>query len=108
MEHDPSGVITQRLTLASHRCGFSTPHHGLILKLIQAGKPTQNSDIESFNGKFRDECLNEYWFRGLSHARGLMSLWRMDYNESRPTQLWVAWLLLSLQRQQERHETAVI
>ncbi|EPW6755008.1 IS3 family transposase [Vibrio parahaemolyticus] len=58
--------------------------HGVILKLIQAGKPTQNAYIESFNGKFRDECLNEHWIRDLSHARDLISLWRMDYNENRP------------------------
>lgn len=58
--------------------------HSVILKLIQAGKPTQNAYIESFNGKFRDECLNEHWFRDLSHARDLISLWRMDYNENRP------------------------
>ncbi|WP_371318608.1 IS3 family transposase [Vibrio fluvialis] len=58
--------------------------HGVILKLIQAGKPTQNAYIESFNGKFRDECLNEHWFRDLSHTRDLISLWRMDYNENRP------------------------
>ncbi|MFH4676218.1 IS3 family transposase [Vibrio alginolyticus] len=58
--------------------------HGVILKLIQAGKPTQNAYIESFNGKFRDECLNEHWFRDLSHARDLISLWRMAYNENRP------------------------
>lgn len=58
--------------------------HGVVLKLIQAGKPTQNAYIESFNGKFRDECLNEHWFRDLSHARELISSWRMDYNENRP------------------------
>ncbi|WP_415671465.1 IS3 family transposase [Vibrio parahaemolyticus] len=58
--------------------------HGVIFKLIQAGKPTQNAYIESFNGKFRDECLNEHWFRDLSHARELISIWRMDYNENRP------------------------
>lgn len=58
--------------------------HGVVLKLIQAGKPTQNAYIESFNGKFRDECLNEHWFRDLNHARELISCWRMDYNENRP------------------------
>ncbi|PSU11134.1 IS3 family transposase [Photobacterium ganghwense] len=58
--------------------------HGVILKLIQAGKPTQNAYIESFNGKFRDECLNEHLFRDLSHARKLISDWRIDYDESRP------------------------
>lgn len=58
--------------------------HGVKLKLIQAGKPTQNAYIESFNGKFRDECLNEHWFRDLHHAREIISAWRLDYNESRP------------------------
>ncbi|MGR5144895.1 integrase core domain-containing protein, partial [Photobacterium sp. DNB23_23_1] len=38
----------------------------------------------SFNGKFRDECLNEHLFRDLSHARKLISDWRIDYNENRP------------------------
>src|SRR5690606_19894428 len=46
--------------------------HGVELKLIQPGKPTQNGYIESFNGKFRDECLNEHWFRDLAHARELI------------------------------------
>jgi putative transposase len=52
--------------------------------LIQAGKPTQNAYIESFNGKLRDECLNEHWFRDLRDARGIISAWRRDYNEQRP------------------------
>ncbi|WP_407939248.1 IS3 family transposase [Microbulbifer thermotolerans] len=58
--------------------------NGVDLKLIQPGRPTQNGYIESFNGKFRDECLNEHWFRDLAHARGLISQWRQDYNEQRP------------------------
>ena len=58
--------------------------HGVRLKLIQAGKPTQNAYIESFNGKFRDECLNEHWFRSLEHARAVIGIWRHDYNEHRP------------------------
>ena len=58
--------------------------HGVELKLIQPGKPTQNAYIESFNGKFRDECLNEHWFRSLDHARAVLSTWRQDYNENRP------------------------
>lgn len=44
----------------------------------------QNGYIESFNGKFRDECLNEHWFEDLAHARRLISEWRVDYNEQRP------------------------
>ncbi len=54
------------------------------LRLIEAGKPTQNAYIESFNGKFRDECLNEHWFHSLAEARAVVSSWRGDYNESRP------------------------
>lgn len=58
--------------------------HGVQLKLIQPGKPTQNAYIESFNGKFRDECLNEHWFQSLAHARTIIQSWRKDYNEERP------------------------
>ena len=52
--------------------------------LIQPGKPTQNAYIESFNGKFRDECLNENWFESLAQARETIAIWRQDYNEVRP------------------------
>ncbi|HDM8292221.1 IS3-like element ISYen3 family transposase [Yersinia enterocolitica] len=58
--------------------------HGVELRLIQPGKPTQNGFIESFNGRFRDECLNEHWFSDVSHARKTISEWRQDYNECRP------------------------
>jgi putative transposase len=57
---------------------------GVALRLIQAGKPTQNAYIESFNGKFRDECLNEHWFRSLAEARAIVAAWRKDYNQHRP------------------------
>ncbi len=52
--------------------------------LIQPGHPMQNGYIESFNGKFRDECLNEQWFDSLPQARSTISTWRQDYNEVRP------------------------
>lgn len=58
--------------------------NGVQLKLIQPGKPTQNAYIESFNGRFRDECLNEHWFTSLAEARVLVAAWRRDYNENRP------------------------
>ena len=58
--------------------------HGVQLKLIQAGKPTQNAFIESFNGRFRDECLNDHWFTSLPQARILITAWRRDYNQHRP------------------------
>ncbi len=44
----------------------------------------QNGYIESFNGKFRDECLNEHWFETLHQARSTIAIWRQDYNEVRP------------------------
>jgi putative transposase len=52
--------------------------------LNDAGTPTQNAYIESFNGKFRDECLNEQWFETLAQARQEIARWRRDYNEVRP------------------------
>ena len=57
---------------------------GVDLKLIAAGKPTQNAYIESFNRKFRDECLNDHYFSNLAHARAVIAAWRRDYNEARP------------------------
>jgi len=51
---------------------------------IQPGKPVQNSFIESFNGRFRDECLNASWFENLADARHKIEAWRVDYNQHRP------------------------
>jgi len=58
--------------------------HGVRHILIQPGRPMQNGYIESFNGKFRDECLNEHWFESLPQARSTIAAWRQDYNEVRP------------------------
>ena len=52
--------------------------------LIQPGKPVQNAFVESFNGKFRDECLNQSWFVSLADARREIGRWRLDYNRVRP------------------------
>ena len=57
---------------------------GLTLRLIELGKPTQNAYVESFNGRFRDECLNEHWFTSLAHAQAVIEAWRREYNEERP------------------------
>ena len=54
------------------------------LRFIQPGKPTQNAYIESFNGKFRDECLNDNVFVSLSSAQKIIETWRQDYNLERP------------------------
>jgi putative transposase len=57
---------------------------GVALQFIQPGKPIQNAFAESFNGRFRDECLNENWFLSLVDARRTIEAWRMDYNVARP------------------------
>jgi putative transposase len=56
----------------------------VTLRLIAPGKPTQNAYVESFNGRFRDECLNEHWFTSLAHAEAVIEAWRREYNEERP------------------------
>ena len=67
----------QALDLWSYECGVQ-------LQFIEPGRPMQNGHCESFNGKFRDECLNEHWFGSLDHAREIIEKWRVDYNECRP------------------------
>ncbi len=54
------------------------------LKFIEPVKPVQNAYIESFNGKFRDECLNQHWFLILDDAKKEIEKWRRDYNQNRP------------------------
>lgn len=54
------------------------------LSFIRPGKPNENAYIESFNGKFRDECLNEHWFITMEQARCIIEEWRIEYNTERP------------------------
>jgi putative transposase len=63
--------------------------HGIQLDFIRPGKPVENAVIESFNGRFRDECLNAQVFISLADARQKIEAWRIDYNEHRPA--WFAW-----------------
>ena len=58
--------------------------NGVKISFIDPGKPVQNAYIESFNGKFRDECLDANWFTCLEHARLTIEVWRHDYNHHRP------------------------
>ena len=58
--------------------------HGVELAFIRPGKPVENCFVESFNGKFRDECLNLHWFVSRDEARRCIEAWRVDYNEVRP------------------------
>ena len=57
---------------------------GVKIEFSRPGKPTDNAIVESFNGTFRDECLNAHWFDSLEDARMLIEGWRIEYNESRP------------------------
>lgn len=70
-------LISQNLEIWAYQ-------NNVQLKFIEPGKPVQNAYIESFNGKFRDECLNQHWFLNLEEARKEIALWRKDYNENRP------------------------
>jgi putative transposase len=63
---------------------FWSKESGVRLGFIQPGKPTQNAFIESLNGKFRNECLNQHWFRTLDEAREEIDRWREHYNNVRP------------------------
>jgi transposase InsO family protein len=57
---------------------------GIALKLIEPGKPNQDAYVESFNGRLRDECLNEHWFTSLPHAQAVIDTWRREDNEEKP------------------------
>jgi putative transposase len=54
------------------------------LRFIRPGKPIENAYVESFNGKFRDECLNEHWFLSVAEAQQIIEAWRVDDNTVRP------------------------
>lgn len=57
--------------------------HHVTLDFSRPGKPTDNAYIESFNGSFRDECLNAHWFMSIEDAKEKIEIWRCDYNEFR-------------------------
>ena len=58
--------------------------NGVKLFFIDPGKPMQNGSIEGFNGRFREECLDQCWFTSLAEARWIIEAWRVDYNQHRP------------------------
>jgi putative transposase len=59
-------------------------HNGVQLEFSRPGKPTDNAFAESFNGRLRDECLNQHWFASLEEARQIIEAWRVEYNTERP------------------------
>jgi putative transposase len=58
--------------------------NGIALDFSRPGKPSDNAFIEAFNGRFRQECLNENWFLSLEDARDKVEMWRKEYNKHRP------------------------
>lgn len=81
----PKSIVCDNGTeMTSKAMFFWSRAKGVPLNFIQPGKPTQNAFVESFNGKFRDSCLNQHWFRSLTEARSIIDEWRVHYNEVRP------------------------
>src|SRR5215467_5742262 len=68
----------------SRAMGAWCEQRNVMLRFIDPGKPMQNGYVESFNGRFRDECLNANWFLSLAQARTTIESWRCDYNGERP------------------------
>ncbi len=58
--------------------------NGVKLEFSRPGKPTDNAFIESFNGRLRQECLQQNWFLSLDDVRQIVEAWREDYNDKRP------------------------
>ncbi|QDQ88131.1 IS3 family transposase [Alcaligenaceae bacterium SJ-26] len=81
----PKAIRTDNGKEFCGRAMLSWAHdRNIKLFLIEPGKPNQNAYIESFNGRLRDECLNEHWFTNLPQAKVIIEAWRRQYNEERP------------------------
>ncbi len=78
---DQAGLLAASVTKSSRGL---TENQDLDLALIEPGKPWQNGLNESFNGKFRDECLSMEWLRCRAEARVVIEEWRLHYNSVRP------------------------
>lgn len=80
----PKQIICDNGTeLTSKAMFFGSEESRVHLGFIQPGKPTQNAFVESLNGKFRNECLNQHWFRSIQEARQKINAWREHYNYQR-------------------------
>jgi putative transposase len=81
----PLMVVSDNGTeLTSHAMLRWQEERAVLWHYIAPGKPQQNGFVESFNGRFRDECLNEHLFSSLASARRIIERWRIDYNTERP------------------------
>ena len=81
----PAVIVSDNGTeLTSHAILRWQEERGVLWHYIAPGKPQQNGFVESFNGRFRDECLNEHLFGSLASARQIIEAWRIDFNTERP------------------------
>ena len=81
----PAMIVSDNGTeLTSHAILRWQEERGVLWHYIAPGKPQQNGFVESFNGRLRDECLNEHLFSSLAAARQIIEAWRIDYNVERP------------------------
>ena len=81
----PGKIVCDKGTeFTSKAMFFWQKQTGVELGFIQPGKPTQNTFVESLNGKFRNECLNQHWFKDIDDARTEIELWRNHNNHERP------------------------
>ena len=81
----PAMIVSDNGTeLTSHAILRWQEERGVLWHYIAPGKPQQNGFVESFNGRFRDECLNEHLFSSPAAAREIIEAWRIDYNVERP------------------------
>lgn len=76
VDNGPEFICTALATWAAQR--------GVDIVFSRPGKPTDKPHIESFNGRFRDECLNLHYFLNVLDARRIIDAWRLDYNHQRP------------------------
>ena len=81
----PEEIVLDNAPEGTSRAMFGwSERAGVGLRFIEPGTPIQNAFVESFNGRLRDECLNQHWFRSLWHAREEIAAWRLRYNTQRP------------------------
>lgn len=81
----PGTIVCDNGPEFTSRCLDQWAHdRGIELSFIRPGKPVENAFVESFNGTFREECLNEHWFLSLREAKREIEAWRVDYNRVRP------------------------